>query len=215
VADGATQSTDATDPHIRALNGARSAFASFGIQKTTMRDIASAAGMSRSGLYNLGVSKTDLADAAIVTRLGELGEVSRLTAERDLPFADSLLATTLQITEGARRDAALTRMLETTEAMHLHRLLTGPHPRVHDYTLRVFEPVFRRARARQEMRADVSDDQAADWLRFVLASLILHRGLDQAGEQDLVMTFLVPSLAEPNRVSSPAAPVPASGDLRR
>lgn len=96
-------------------------------------------------------------------------------------------------------------MLETTEAMHLHSLLTGPNPQVHAHTLHVFAPAFDRARIRGEMRLDISYDQAAHWLRFVLAALILHQGLEPASEEELVRRFVLPSLVEHDTAFGPSA----------
>lgn len=184
------------DPALfdRLVAAARRCFARFGVDRTTMADIAKEAGVGRTGVYRLGVHRQRLTEAAIVTRLTELGEGIRPVAARRAPFAELLVDTSLATVEAARNDPELRHLLDTTETIALHRLLTGPEAAMHHVVLELLAPMFATARAAGEMRADVDDDRAVQWLRGVYLMLILREDLDADGERAMIRDFVLPSL---------------------
>jgi AcrR family transcriptional regulator len=67
-------------------------FARFGYRKTSMEEVARAAGISRPGLYFLFASKEDLFRAAVSHALEEdVAEVDRILGESERPIRDRLL----------------------------------------------------------------------------------------------------------------------------
>jgi AcrR family transcriptional regulator len=189
-------STTFADPALfeRVVAAARRCFARFGVDRTTMADIAKEAGIGRTGVYRLGVNRPELTEAAIVSRLRELGESIRPIARRPAPFAELLIDTSLATIEAARQDPELRHLLDTTETIALHRLLTGPDAVMHGVVLDLLAPMFAAARVAGAMRADISDDRAVQWLRGVYLMLILREDLDEEGERAMVRDFVLPSL---------------------
>ncbi len=175
-----------------------------------MDDIAKEAGIGRTGLYRLGLSRSQLSEAAIVARLEELADDLRPLMERDLPFAQLLIEGSVATIASARNDPELRHLLATTKAIEITRLLVGPNPVMHDLALSVLGPAFRRARAKGEMRDDISDDRAIDWIRGVYLMFILRQDLTPQAERDLIQDFLLPSLAV-----SPGSPRPHRSGTRR
>jgi AcrR family transcriptional regulator len=188
--------TGSRDPELfeRVVAAARRCFARFGVDRTTMQDIAREAGIGRTGVYRMGVNRPELTEAAIVSRLRELGEGIRPMALRPAPFAQLLVETSIATIEAARGDPELRHLLDTTETVALHRLLTGPDAVMHQVVLDLLAPMFARARAAGEMRADINDDRAVQWLRGVYLMLILREDLDEEGERMMVRDFVLPSL---------------------
>jgi AcrR family transcriptional regulator len=159
-----------------------------------MDDIAKEAGIGRTGLYRLGLNRSQLTEAAIMARFTEIGDSLRSLMERDLPFAQLLVDGSVATIDRARNDPELRHLLSTTKAVELTRLLVGPNPIMHDLALGVLRPAFRRARANGEMREDVSDDRATDWIRGIYLMFILREDLTPEAERDLIADFLLPSL---------------------
>jgi AcrR family transcriptional regulator len=184
------------DPALRdrVVAAARRCFARYGVDRTTMHDIAKEAGIGRTGVYRLGLTRPELTEAAIVSRLRELGEGIRPVADRDAPFAELLLDTSIATVDAARSDPELQHLLDTTTTVSLHRLITGHESSMHAIVLDVLGPMLQRGRAQGEMRTEVSDDRVVEWLRGVYLMWILREDLDADAERALLADFVLPSL---------------------
>ncbi|WAJ43304.1 TetR/AcrR family transcriptional regulator [Mycobacterium sp. Aquia_216] len=189
----ATENMGAPVPE-QVLVAARRSFARYGVDRTTMDDIAKESGIGRTGLYRLGLTRPEITEAAIVTRLRELGEGIRPIADRDAPFDELLLETSIATVDAARSDPELRHLLDTTTTVSLHRLITGHESAMQGIVLDVLGPMLRRARERGEIRPEVSDDRVVEWLRGVYLMLILREDLDADAEKSLVADFVLPSL---------------------
>jgi len=176
------------------LAAARRCFARYGVDRTTMDDIAKESGIGRTGLYRLGMTRPEITEAAIVTRLRELGEGIRPIADRAAPFDELLLATSIATVDAARSDPELRHLLDTTTTVSLHRLITGRESAMQGIVLDVVGPMLRRARERGEIRPEVTDERAVEWLRGVYLMLMLREDLDADAEKALVADFVLPSL---------------------
>lgn len=176
------------------VGAARRCFAQYGVDKTTVQDVAREAGIGRTGVYRLGVTRQELTDAAILARLRELGEQIRPIAERKAAFGKVLLDATIATVDIARSDPELQHLLATTDGLSLHRLLTSHTSRMQEFVLELYRPMFARARARGEIRADIDDDRIVEWLRSVYLMLWLRDDLSAAEERALVADFVLPSV---------------------
>jgi AcrR family transcriptional regulator len=184
------------DPALldRVVTAARRCFARYGVDRTTMNDIAKEAGIGRTGVYRLGLTRPEITEAAIVSRLRELGEGIRPIADRDAPFAELLLDTSIATVDAARSDPELRHLLDTTATVSLHLLITGRDSAMQAIVLDVIGPMLRRGRERGEMRPEVTDDRAVEWLRGVYLMLMLREDLDADAERALIADFVLPSL---------------------
>jgi AcrR family transcriptional regulator len=185
---------DEPAPPARVIAAARRCFARYGVDRTTMQDIAKESGMGRTGVYRLGLTRREITEAAIVARLRELGEGIRPVADRDAPFVELLLDTSIATVDAARSDPELQHLLDTTATVSLHRLITGNESSMQGIVLDVLGPMLRRARERGEIRPEVSDERVVEWLRGVYLMLILREDLDADAEKALVTDFVLPSL---------------------
>jgi AcrR family transcriptional regulator len=184
------------DPALldRVVAAARRCFARYGVDRTTMNDIAKEAGIGRTGVYRLGLTRPEITEAAIVSRLRELGDGIRPIADRDAPFAELLLDTSIATVDAARSDPELRHLLDTTATVSLHLLITGRDSAMQAIVLDVIGPMLRRGRERGEMRPEVTDDRAVEWLRGVYLMLMLREDLDADAERALIADFVLPSL---------------------
>jgi AcrR family transcriptional regulator len=157
---------------------ARRCFARYGVSRATMDDIAAEAGIGRTGLYRLGLSRRDLNDAVILARLREARDTLRPMMDRDVDFAELLVEGSVAAVEWARHDEELQNLLQEGRAASLHRVVVGPDALVFDLVLSVTEGPFRRARAAGQMREDLSDRRAVDWLQNFYLLMLLRTDLD-------------------------------------
>lgn len=180
--------------HSRVVAAARRCFARFGVDRTTMHDIAKEAGIGRTGVYRLGLTRPEITEAAIVGRLQELGEGIRPIADRDASFAELLIDTSIATVDAARSDPELHHLLDTTTTVSLHRLITGHDSAMQAIVAEVLGPMLRRGRDQGELRGDVSDDRVVEWLRGVYLMLMLREDLDADAERAMVADFVLSSL---------------------
>lgn len=186
---------DREEARARILEVARDCFRRSGAQKTTMEDVARASGTARQTLYRFFSGRDELVEAAIVERIGELAAVLQRDIDRHPSFADALVEVSVATIEIARTDEELHRLFETAGEIHLHQVLAGPHPPVAQLVLEFWRPWFERARRSGEMRTDVSNEDAVEWIRGVYLMLILRDDLSPERERELIRQFLLPALA--------------------
>jgi AcrR family transcriptional regulator len=72
---GRPPATDSAETRRRILAGARTCFGRYGYDKTTNKDIASAAGITAGAIYHYFPSKTQLFKAAVAEKAAELASV--------------------------------------------------------------------------------------------------------------------------------------------
>jgi len=178
----------------RILTAARECFRRYGVDRTSMADVAKSAGVSRQTLYNTIPGRDDLIEAVVVLRIEELSGELREVLEGQPTFVDAIVETSLASIAMARKDPELTNLVETATSIRLFEIIAGPFPTVHESVVRLFQPLFERARRAGELRADVSDDELVDWIRTVYLSLILRTDLEGDGLRRVVRKFLLPSL---------------------
>lgn len=178
----------------RILGAARQCFSRYGVHRTSMTDVAKAAGVSRQTLYNTIAGRQELIEAVVVLRIEEMSDELRGILEKQPTFVDAIVETSLASVELARKDPELTNLVETATTIRLFEIIAGPLPAIHESVARLFRPLFETARRSGELRADVSDDELVDWLRTVYLSLILRADLDADAIRRVVRIFLVPSV---------------------
>ena len=179
----------------RVVQAARRCFVRYGAHRTTMEDIAAEAGIGRTGLYRLGMSRRQLAEATIVARLREGRDLLWPLMERDLDFVTIMVEGSAAAIDWARNDPEFQALVGTTKTVQLHHLLIGRDAAMHDLILSVCRKVFAEARDAGQMRADVSDDRAIDWIQSIYLVLLLRDDITIDETKDLLRDFLMPALA--------------------
>lgn len=181
-----------TRTHI--LQAARECFRSNGVPKSTMEDVAKAAGTSRQLLYRFFSGRGEIVEAAIVERIREMAAGLAESLDRFASFAEAMVEVSLATIEAARHDDELQILFENTNGIRLHYVLAGPYAPVSDLVEEFWRPWFDRARHSGELRSDVDDADLVEWIRGVYLMLILRDDIDAARERELLQRFLLPSL---------------------
>ena len=181
----------------RIVEGARRCFNKHGVGKVTIEDIAKASKIARSGVYRYFSTRQEIVEAAIIARLTELivGLAPLMSSAKS--FAEALVIGSMATVDAGRHDPELQQMIGPQGDIQIVDLLAGPSPVAHHIVLDFWMPIFDRGRAEGELRADVSADEAIEWMRGVYLMLILRKELDPKHERNLLEKFLLHSLLTP------------------
>jgi AcrR family transcriptional regulator len=182
------------DGEGRIIEAALACFRRFGPLKTSMSDIADAAKVGRQTVYRTFRSREDLLEAVAIRRLRAMADRIRPLVVACASFEDALIAGSIETLRLARADRIFMSLLETAGDRGVERYLLQSKSPVQESMLDIWRDVFAKARKRGELRKDVSDKDAAEWLRAVHFILLLREDLDAAGQKALLKTFVVPSL---------------------
>ncbi|MEW6477267.1 MAG: helix-turn-helix domain-containing protein [Actinomycetota bacterium] len=204
---GASPLADREETRARILQVARERFRANGVQKTTMEDIAHAAGTSRQVIYRFFSGRGEIVEAAIVERIREMAAVLAEGLDRYSTFAEVMVEVSLATIEAARHDQELQGLFENTNGIRLHHVLAGPQAAVANLVEEFWRPWFQRARQSGELRTDVDDRDLVEWIRGVYLMLILRDDLDADREREILQRYLLPSLSV-EAASAAAAPAP-------
>ena len=175
--------------------GAREAFARYGVHRTRMEDVAKAAGIARSHVYNLVSSKEELVELALLERNREFGEEMREVATKSKgDVATAIVDLMLYGIEIGRGDAEFQYLAEAIPRVRLQNLLTGTGSPMHPMVADAFEPLLERARSEGRLREGLSQQDRVHWLALVLSVLTPSEDSGEADQRRLLTTFFTPAL---------------------
>jgi AcrR family transcriptional regulator len=185
----------------RIIAVARECFQRYGPRRTTMEDVAAAAGIARPALYRYVSSRDEIIEAVIIQRVEELAEDIRQLFDPNTSFAEALVEVSMASVNAARLDPELQALFETTTGTRIIQVMAGPNRGFHEFVKAFFKDAFAAARAAGELRHDVTDDAIVDWIRGVYMMMILREDLDAEREREMVLNFLLPSLTQENHAA--------------
>lgn len=180
-----------TDDIIRA---ARAKFLRYGVNRTTMSDVAADVGLSRQAIYEYVASRNDLVDAVLLQRIKEIAEALRSLVSQDTSFHDAFVDTSVAAIEAARSDEELMNIFETGPNDRVQDVVTGPFPEVHDIVVNLLGPILQRGRDAGQLRTDKTQDELIDWIRVVYLILINPPTSATSDVRQVVADFLLPSI---------------------
>jgi AcrR family transcriptional regulator len=185
-----------SEAYATAIAAARRCFRRFGVDKTTMDDVAKEAGMARSRLYKTIATRQEVIEGAVLDRLGEIAAEIRPLLTRSTNLSDALVTGSLATTKAARSDPELTNLIETAGTIRMHTLLTGSDPLAQDILLVLWRDVFDRARKAGELRHDATDAELIEWLSGVQMMLTMREDLKPDRERQLLEKFFLPAFID-------------------
>lgn len=178
----------------RVLAAAVDCFRRQGVGKTTMEDIAVAAGMGRQTVYRTFPTRGALLDAVALDRLLDMRDRMKKKVDGYLTLESAMVDGTIDVRDIARDDETYMMVVAEVGDHGLERYLLSPPPVIREIMRSIWVDVFARARERGELRTDLSDLEIADWFRFVNFTLLLREDLDRDGQKWVLRTFVLPAL---------------------
>jgi AcrR family transcriptional regulator len=167
-------SSDLTAERTRIFKAALGCFSRFGLRRTTMDDVAAAAGVSRKTVYNYFTNKSALNAEVIFDEARRVNARARKDLDLGLPSAELLVAAELALLTSARKSPHIELLLNPTDF--------GTTAEVIDHSARVaavqheyWDPILDVLDERGELPADTDRDELVAWLTFVHVGLCARR----------------------------------------
>lgn len=184
------------------IAAARRCFLKYSLQKTTIDDIARETGMARSGVYRYFANREDIVEAAMLRRMEEFIASSAKLMQGAKNLGDALLKLSIATVDTGRNDPELRQVFGEDGNIGIIDLLGGSRPAAQQIVMKFWKPALDRGRAAGDMRMDVSDDEAIEWMRGVYVILILRKELNAKQERNLIEKFLIYSLLTPRALNA-------------
>lgn len=171
MADGAT--TEMTDPAIemrrRIVDAGYRLLLQFGESKTSMGDIADAAGVSRGTVYRYFGDRDQLLAEVMDHTVNRYWDAVDARVAPDMSLGDKIES---RIRTSIRFSRQLRDQLATGSVGMYQRMMTDDLGRTTAVSVERTIPMLETAKARGELRDDVDITTAADWISRVTLSLI-------------------------------------------
>lgn len=176
------------------IDAARKNFLRYGVNRTTMADIARAVGTPRQTLYDYVSSRDEVVDAVLVQRIREIAEDLTPSGDEHTSFTDAFVETSAAAITRARSDHELMNIVATGPIDRVQDVVTGPHAEVHDIVAHLLAPILDRGLETGQLRTDKTRDDIIDWVRIVYLSLISQTSIPLDKVSDLIAGFLLPAI---------------------
>lgn len=189
--------SDAPELTERVLAAADECFGRYGIAKTTMEDVARAAGISRATLYRHFADRESLLTESVRRR-------ARLNMKTAQAFFRRRTTIEAKLTDGIARNVRqgkrdpLVRLLVAPEEMALAAKLLERSGLANELTRELWEPVLAQAQASGEIAADVDLVELCEWiahLEIMFISQLEDTPEALAWVRRMVGQFVVPAIA--------------------
>ena len=178
----------------RIVKAAIACFEKYGPAKTTMEDIADAAGLARKTVYRTFSNRTALLDTIAVQRTIEsVGKVKPIV-DSSKSLDEAIVKGTIKSCRVMRDDKLFMSIVEEANDRGVEQYLVDPSSPVLKSMLMVWKDAFTKARVRGELRKDIGDAELANWLRGVHLLLLLREDLNAKGQEALLRKFVLPAL---------------------
>jgi AcrR family transcriptional regulator len=180
--------------HEKIIKGAMLCFENIGPAKTSMEDIASAAGLARKTIYRTFANRTELLDAvAIQTSYGAVDKVKRIV-DACPSLDEAIIKGTITSVRLMRKDKIFMSIWKEANDRGFEQYFIEPSSPVRIPMMAVWKEAFSNARARGELRKDKTDEQITDWLRGIHFLFLLRDDLSARGQEALLRAFVLPAL---------------------
>jgi AcrR family transcriptional regulator len=196
------QAEPAPAPNERWLDAAESCYTRFGPAKTTVEDVAQAAGVSRATFYRHFKSRDDLLVAVIAREAGRLAAEAEIQLRRFDDVGSWIVEGMLLCLREIPRRPLLGMLFAPEEVGVASRLLLTSE-RLLEIGTDILRPMFEPARRRGLLRESVEIEALMEWVLRILVSYLTvpsHLARTDAELRHLLRVMILPAV-----LKSPAA----------
>lgn len=169
-------------------------FERYGVHRTSMADVAEAAGVSRQSVYRLFPTRADLLEYIMGQRIEKMAKrLLKVFSEFD-NFEDALIEGSIISIQIGQSDALFAEIVAQGGDHRLDQFLLRGSPAVQKRMLELWDGVLDRAREQGRLRPGISNEQAVDWIRSQHALMTIRGDYDEAMQRFVLRTFVLPAL---------------------
>jgi AcrR family transcriptional regulator len=154
----------------RIFKAAMSCFSRYGLRRTTMDDVAAAAGVSRKTVYNYFTNKSALIAEVIFEEARKVNARARKGLDLELPAADLVVEAALALLTSAKKSGYIEILLNPVDF--------GTAAEVIDHSDRIaavmheyWDPILNALVERGELPAELDHHDLVAWLTFIHVGL--------------------------------------------
>jgi AcrR family transcriptional regulator len=201
---------DAT--RMKLIEGASACFYRYGVNKTTIDDVAREVNLSRRTVYRYFDNKSQLFVAVVNREMEDLSREGRLIYESS-SFGEGLVEVALMMTRQVAESPTLSRLFSVDQAGETFEVLFGG-PEFTSLVERFLAPLMRRAQKRGELRTDISISDGVEWINHLVYSLLSPNPVIRRHDDDHVR-FMLRTFVLPGLMPQPAGDAPAQEAVKR
>ncbi len=197
----------------RVLAAADGCFQRFGIAKTTMEDVARAAGISRATLYRYFADRESLLTESVRRRARLNMKTARTYFSRQATIEDKIAGGITRNVRQGQRDP-LVRLLVSPGEMALAAKVLERSGLASELTRELWHPVLREAQASGEIAADVDIAELCDWIAHLEIMFISQADDTPEGlawVRRMAEHFVVPAITPRSPQPAPRTGPPPGG----
>jgi AcrR family transcriptional regulator len=185
------------------MDAAEACFDKYGVNKTTMDDIAKMAGVSRPTVYRHFDDRDTLILAVVMRRSRQLIDRAQKFIRKQPTFDDQLVEGLLFMVDKGRKDPFV-RLLVSPEHMDLANQILGASSAAVDLAYEMWEPILVEAQERGELRSDLDLRSIATWITYLTLLLIGRSDIepDVSAQREMLRTFVTPAFAPAAQAST-------------
>lgn len=193
--------TDLAGERQRIFKAALGCFERYGLRRTTMDDVAAAAGVSRKTVYNYFSNKTGLVAEVIFDEARRVNARARRNLDLDPPAADLVVDAALALVASARKSPYIDILLNPGDFGATAEVIDRSE-RVAEVQHEYWDPILDRLEERGELPAGFDRAEAVEWLTFVHVGLCARAsafGGDSDHVRRILRRYVVTGLLAPAR----------------
>jgi AcrR family transcriptional regulator len=179
----------------RLLDAALACFERFGVLKTTVDDVATAAHVSRTTVYRyFRGGRDEMIHGIFMREVRELGAEIADVMRTERTFPDAMITAIVFAVRSVREGVHL-RFLFSPDTVGQTANIAMASPAFYELTTETLRPLFEESQRRGEIRADLSLQDTGEWLVRITLSLMTMGAPVQRDEEQLrafLGEFLVP-----------------------
>ena len=176
------------------IEAAERCFARFGIERTTMSDIASEAGVHRATLYRHFKDRNQLVVAVLLKKCRPIIARAASRFEVGVEPSIAIVETLVAAADDALNDTELNALFTSSSAA-VTAQLTSLSSEFFALALDATLPTLKRASDKGQLRDGIDPEDAIRWLlRVSLAFLTSEPRLDPDEQRRLLRTYVTPSI---------------------
>lgn len=166
----------------------------YGVAKVTMADVAAQAHLSRQSVYRFFNTRSELLEYILLERVRQIAEETRPLLDRHKDIANALVDGSLAVIQHVESDPLFLEIAEHSNDHRIEQFLFAGSQEIDLIMQSLWQNLLDQARAKGQLRANITNEEAVEWIRNVHAMLRMHPNYNQTKRRQILQKFVVSSL---------------------